>query len=321
VLIFGRGVQGDRMPLRIVNIVQEIVQIARETFPRNIRIEHQIADGLSEIMGDATQWHQVVMNLSVNARDAMPDGGVLRITAGHVDVDAYLASTTPGLSEGPHIAIEVSDTGGGIPPEVAERIFDPFFTTKPIGKGTGLGLSTMLGIVKNHGGVVNLLSSDAGSGATFRIIVPAAVRAGSASTGPPEAPIPLGNGKMVLIADDEEMVRISTRAVLERHGYRTLVAADEVEALAVFARDSDAIDAVLTDIDMPQMGGATLIRTLCRLRPGLPVIASTGQSEGVDLAKLKEIGVNSILKKPFKAEILLRALDTVLKAAPKILVA
>jgi PAS domain S-box-containing protein len=315
VLVFGRGVQGERVPLRIATIVQEIVQIAGETFPKSIHIEHQIADGLSEITGDVTQWHQVVMNLSVNARDAMPDGGFLRITAENLDVDAHYASMTPGLSEGPHIAIEVSDTGSGIPPEVAERIFDPFFTTKPIGKGTGLGLSTVLGIVKNHGGVINLTSRP-GNGTTFRIIVPAAGGATSASTGKPEAPIPGGNGKTVLIADDEEMVRVSTRAVLEKHGYRTLVAADGIEALALFSLNLATIDAVLTDIDMPSMGGVALIRALRRLRPDLAVVASTGQSEGVDLAKLQEIGVNVILKKPYKGEILLRTIDSTIKAAP-----
>jgi PAS domain S-box-containing protein len=320
VLIFGRGVQGERAPLRIGTIVQEIVQIAGETFPKSIRIEQQIADELTEIMGDVTQWHQVVMNLSVNARDAMADGGVLRITASNLYVDAHYAGMTPGLSEGPHIAIEVSDTGSGIPPEVAEHIFDPFFTTKEVGKGTGLGLSTVLGIVRNHGGVINLTSSP-GSGTTFRIIVPAAGSAAPASTGLPEEPIPGGNGKTVLIVDDEEMLRVSTRAVLEKHGYRTLVAADGIEALALFSLNSAKIDAVLTDIDMPNMGGVTLIRALRRLRPDLPVIVSTGQSEGVDAAKLEEIGVKVILKKPYKGDLLLRKLDAAVNAAPEKLAA
>jgi len=313
VLTFGRGVQGERKPLRIDAIIHEIVQIAEETFPKNIRIQMRIADDLSEIMGDATQWHQVMMNLSVNARDAMPEGGVLRFVANNLDVDAHYASMAPGLSAGPHIVIEVSDTGTGIPPRIAERIFDPFFTTKPVGKGTGLGLSTVIGIVKNHGGIITL-DSQPGSGTTFRIIIPATLMVALADPGHAEPHLPQGSGQTVLIADDEEAVRKITCTILEKNGYRTLVAADGIEALALCAQDINAIDLVLTDIEMPRMDGITLIRTLRRMLPALPVIASTGRGEIEDRAKLAEIGVGSILRKPYKAENLLLALDAELKA-------
>jgi CheY-like chemotaxis protein len=295
--------------MQIAGIIEEIKQVADGTFPKNIRVETSIAAGMHNIMGDATQWHQVLMNLSVNARDAMPEGGILRISAENLLVDAQYASMVAGLSEGPHIIIEVADTGSGIPPEVAERMFDPFFTTKEVGKGTGLGLSTVLGIVKSHGGVINLVTHQ-GKGTTFRILVPAD-NAQQEETGPQAPPEP-GQGETVLIADDEEHVRNAARAILESHGYHALVAADGTEALALYAKHSVTIDAVLTDITMPFMDGIALMKALQRLRPGLPLIASTGQHERV--RDLKILGLITVLKKPYTAELLLQALNAAMKA-------
>jgi PAS domain S-box-containing protein len=310
VLTFGRGTQGERRPMHIGSVINEIKSVADETFPKNIRIEPTIAAGLCQIVGDSTQWHQVLMNLCVNARDAMPDGGVLRITAENVLVDAHYAKMTPGLSEGPHIAIEVADSGTGIPPEVAERIFDPFFTTKEVGKGTGLGLSTVLGIVKSHGGVINLKSRP-GAGTTFRILIPSD-DSEAESTVDAGAPLAAVRGETILIADDEEHVRDIARRVLESNGYRTLLAADGTKALALYAQHAATIDAVITDITMPFMDGIALIKALLRLRPGLPIIASTGQDERV--RDLNSLGLILILKKPYTAELLMRALDSALKA-------
>jgi PAS domain S-box-containing protein len=311
VLTFGRGAQGERQPMQIAPIIREIKQVADETFPKNIRIDCVIAAGLCEIIGDATQWHQVLMNLCVNARDAMPDGGALRITAENLVVDAQYASMVAGLSAGPHLVIEVSDTGSGIPPEVAERIFDPFFTTKPVGKGTGLGLSTVLGIVKSHGGVINLATRP-GVGTTFRILVPSMGESELAATGDAAAAPEAGNGQTVLIADDEEYVREAARTVLEMHGYRVLVAADGIEALALFADHSGAIKALITDITMPFMDGVALIQSLQRLRPGLPMIASTGQDESA--RDLRSLELATILRKPYKSDALLGAVAAALKA-------
>jgi hypothetical protein len=172
---------------------------------------------------------------------------------------------TPGLSEGPHIAIEVADSGTGIPPEVAERIFDPFFTTKAVGKGTGLGLSTVMGIVKSHGGVISLTSRP-GMGTTFRILVPSD-DSEAESTVDAAAPLDAVRGETILIADDEEHVRDIARRVLETNGYHTLVAADGTKALALYAQNAATIDAVLTDITMPFMDGIALIKALIH-RPG-----------------------------------------------------
>lgn len=314
VLTFGRGVEGERKPLRIASIIGEVTQIASETFPKNIRIEHRTAPGLADILGDATQWHQVLLNLSVNARDAMPDGGVLRITADNFQVDAYYASMLEGISEGPHIAIEVSDTGSGIPPHVVERIFDPFYTTKKLGKGTGLGLSTVLGIVKDHGAAIDL-KTRVGSGTTFRIIVPAADVASGAMPTAPEASFEGGLGETVLVVDDEENVRNAAAMVIELYGYHALLAADGTEALALYAQNASTIDAVLTDITMPFMDGVALIGALRRMQPLLPVIASTGQGENARLAELKELGIEWILQKPYSADLLLHTLGSAIHSA------
>ena len=172
VLAFGRGLEGDHQPIELRSLIKEMVQITSETFPKNVRIDAEIAPDLCKILGDQTQWHQVFLNLSVNARDAMPDGGTLHFMAANLEVDEHYATMQPALRPGPHVIVEVSDNGSGMPPEVVDRIFDPFFTTKAVGQGTGLGLSTVLGIVKSHHGIIEV-SSIPGRGTTFRIVLPA----------------------------------------------------------------------------------------------------------------------------------------------------
>jgi PAS domain S-box-containing protein len=316
VLTFGQGDDGERKPLQIAGIIKEIVQILEETFPKNIRVEHQVAAGLSEIVGDATQWHQVLLNLSANARDAMPEGGVLRITAENLAVDVHFASMIAGLSTGPHIALEVSDTGTGIPPKIAERIFDPFFTTKAVGKGSGLGLSAVLGIVKSHGAVINPASRPDG-GTTFRVIIPAIAAHEAALISKPFAAHPVGGGKTILIVDDEINVRNAASEVLQFKGYHSLLAADGTEALALYAQNAATISAVLTDITMPYMDGLALVRALKWMTPDLPVIATTGQAESKRVAELKTLGVELILRKPYTAELLMRTIEGALEVASK----
>ncbi len=317
VLTFGLGAEGEREPLQLEDVIREIVQITHETFPKNIRIESRVEEGLSEIIGDATQWHQVLLNLCVNARDAMPNGGELRITASNLAVDAHYASMIAGLSEGPHIVLDVKDTGSGIPPEVAERIFDPFFTTKAVGKGTGLGLSTALGIVKSHGAVINLETSP-GGGTKFRIIIPTALApARNASDSASATAAPGGRGELILIVEDEENVRNAVQTVLELNGYTTLLANDGTEGLALFAQHAANIKAVLTDINMPHMDGVTLTRALQLIQPGVAIIASTGQAGSAYLAELELLGIASLLKKPYSADLLLRTLESALKKEAK----
>jgi PAS domain S-box-containing protein len=312
VLAFGRGLEGERQPIDLRQLIQEIVQIASETFPKNIRISCDVDPALGKIIGDQTQWHQVLLNLSVNARDAMPAGGELCFRASNLEIDAAYVSMQPTLSPGSHVVLEVSDTGAGIPPELTERIFDPFFTTKAIGKGTGLGLSTVAGIVKSHGGIIDLKSVP-GRGTTFHLLVPATSGAFvSLAAGNEPAVRPQGHGELVLLVDDEESIRQVGQHVLEKHGYRAMLAADGPEALALYAQHRENIAVVLTDIMMPIMDGTVLIRALRKMEIRVPVLASTGQGERARLDELAALHVSGILHKPYAAHQLLGLLEQVL---------
>ena len=315
VLAFGRGLEGERRPRKVGALIEEIMKIMGETFPKNLKIEGSIGPALWPVIADATQLHQVLLNLCVNARDAMPDGGTLRLSAANLDLDASYASmiheaTTPG----PHVLIEVSDTGSGIPPEIIERIFDPFFTTKEVGKGTGLGLSTVHGIVKSHGGFIHV-DTQPGKGTTFQVWLPAAPDHEAAPTDASHLTVPEGHGELVLVVDDEEAVRGAAQTVLEIHGYRVLQAADGTEALAVFAQNSASIAIVLTDLMMPLMDGMALIQALRTMQPAMPIIASTGLGGKARMAGLKAMQVEAVLSKPYRADALLRTIHEALHPA------
>jgi PAS domain S-box-containing protein len=309
VLTFGRGLAGERRPLQIETLIEEIVSVLRGTFPKEIAIDSSSVRDLYPVMGDATQLHQMLLNLCLNARDAMPDGGRLRLSAVNLDVDASYASMLPETTPGPYVLLEVIDTGSGIRPENVERIFDPFFTTKAAGSGSGLGLSTALGIVKSHGGFIYPRSEpELAKGTTFQVYLPASPGHEAAPQNTAATHIPRGQGELVLVVDDEMAVGAATRMALEANGYRVLIANDGAEALAIFAQTSDPIAAVLTDLMMPLMNGLALIRALRTIAPGLPVIASTGLWEKAQFATLHEMGVETVLRKPFGADTLLRGI-------------
>ena len=312
VLTFGRGVEGERQPLQLGELIGELVKIMRETFPKDIAIVPVIEAGLWPVVGDATQLHQVLLNLCLNARDALPEGGSLRVQASNLLLDASSSSMLPETRPGPHVLLEVSDNGSGIPPEIQHRIFDPFFTTKDVGCGTGLGLSTVLGIVKNHGGFVDLASAP-GKGSTFKIYLPATASAQNPPEATPAEERPAGHGECVLVVDDEEPIRNAVKIVLELHQYRVLTAADGTEALAVFSQNADRIAVVLTDVVMPFMDGVSLIRVLKKMAPKLAVIASTGQAEKARVSELKSLGVQIVLSKPYGTAALLHAVHDTLR--------
>ncbi|HSH15143.1 MAG TPA: PAS domain S-box protein, partial [Verrucomicrobiae bacterium] len=220
VLSFARGAEGERIPLDVSHLLRDIRQVVRETFPKNITTVFQLGRELWPVEGDATQLHQVFMNLCVNARDAMPQGGKLTVGAENLVLDEVYAGMNPDAQPGPYVVVRVEDTGTGVPVEIQERIFDPFFTTKELGKGTGLGLSTTLGILRGHGGFVNLYS-EPGKGAKFKVYLPAKTTPGAAErTAVEQTRLPRGNGELVLVVDDEESVRSVTQKTLERFGYR-----------------------------------------------------------------------------------------------------
>ena len=313
-LTFARGVEGERTPLNAGYLVREMKQIAAETFPKTISIQAAPAADLALIEADATQMHQVLLNLCINARDAMPEGGTLGIEAANFEVDENYASMTPEARAGRYIVLRVSDTGTGIPRDVLDRIFDPFFTTKPIGKGTGLGLSTVAGIVRGHGGFINV-SSRVGKGTVFEVFLPVWETDGAlaALSCPPETAH--GHGELVLVVDDESAIREVTTAILTEHGYQTLAAADGTEALSLYAAHGSAIKVVLTDILMPFLDGAALSRALRTINPRVRIVAATGEAEESHFAELRSLGVQSFLAKPFSTERLLRTLHEALAPA------
>jgi CheY-like chemotaxis protein len=264
------------------------------------------------VQGDPTQLQQVLMNLCVNARDAMPEGGVLTLRLENVRLDEAGARVHVKARPGPYTVMSVQDTGVGIPPELLDKIFDPFFTTKPVGQGTGLGLATVLGIVESHGGFVTV-ESEVGRGSTFAVYLPALPQAQAGDTGLRERPTPgRGKGQRVLVVDDEPAMRQITAAILRNHGYEPLLAADGQEALAVWEKHRSEIRAVVTDLMMPRMDGPTFLRALRRVAPDLPAISITGLGEESRVSEARAAGAVVNLDKPFTATELLSALERVL---------
>jgi PAS domain S-box-containing protein len=309
VLTFARGVDGERVLLDPRHIIKEMAEIADQTFPKNIQVVTAYAEDIALVEGDPTQLHQVLLNLAVNARDAMAAGGKLTFSAASFEVDEHYAAMTPGTTPGPHVLINVTDTGGGIPAHVMTKMFDPFFTTKEIGKGTGLGLSTVLGIVKSHHGAVNAYSTPGGT--TFRVLLPA-VRMGELQVDGARCEILPGHGETVLIVDDEPAIREVAQVLLERNGYRVLVADDGPGALALFAQRHGEIALVLTDFLMPIMNGLSLARIIRKMDPAAKLIISSGRADDCSAAELQAIGIAASLTKPYTQVTLLRTLQRVL---------
>ena len=312
VLSFARGVEGERVALQPKHLIKEIVKILRETLPKSIEISFQIPNDLWIISADATQMHQVLMNLCVNARDAMPEGGSISIKAENVFVDENYAKMHLEAKPGRFVMISVSDTGPGMSAEIQSRIFEPFFTTKEMTKGTGLGLSTALTIVKSHGGFINVYS-EVHKGSRFSVYLPALNAAGAAESGAIQVDLPLGNGELILVVDDEESIREITRATLETFGYTALTASDGTEALALYADKKNEIAVVLTDMVMPFMDGPATIRALQRMNPNVRIIAASGLGAGQRAGEGALEGVSVFLNKPYTAEKLLNTIAQVLK--------
>ena len=312
VLSFARGVAGERVALQPKHLIKEIVKILRETLPKSIEINFQLADNLWIISADATQMHQVLMNLCVNARDAMPEGGSITIRAENVFVDENYARMHLEAQPGRFVMISVADTGPGMTPEIQSRIFEPFFTTKEMTKGTGLGLSTALTIVKSHGGFINVYS-ELHKGSQFALYLPALDTPGAAEQAAAQTDLPLGQGELVLVVDDEDSIREITRGTLETFGYTVMTASDGTEALALYADHKNEIAVVLTDMVMPFMDGPATIRALQRMNPNVRIIAASGLGTGQRAGEGVLEGVAVFLNKPYTAEKLLRTLAQVLQ--------
>lgn len=312
VLSFARGVEGERVTLQPKHLIKEIVKILKETLPKSIEINFHIPPDLWMISADATQMHQVLMNLCVNARDAMPEGGSISIKAENVFVDENYARMHLEAKPGRFVVISVSDTGPGMSAEIQSRIFEPFFTTKEMTKGTGLGLSTALTIVKSHGGFINVYS-ELHKGSQFTLYLPAVDTPGAVDAAALQTDLPIGHGELILVVDDEESIREITRGTLETFGYRVLTASDGTEALALYADKKNEIAAVLTDMVMPFMDGPATIRALQRMNPKVRIIAASGLGAGQHAGEGVLENVSVFLNKPYTAEKLLKTLAQVLK--------
>ena len=297
ILSFARGAQGRRQRLSVSQVARDVRRLVGDALPNQIRFELHAADDLWPVSGDPTQLQQVLMNLCVNARDAMLEGGRLTVSLENAVVEE-------GGSAGRYVLVRVEDEGGGIPREIQARVFDPLFTTKGVGQGTGLGLTTVQSIVRAHGGFIRL-QSEAGAGTTFSVYLPAAEDEGVPESAQPEAELlPRGRGELVLVVDDEEVIRELTREILEKNGYRVLLASDGTQALTLYARRRDEIAVVLIDMVMPVLDGPATVRGLIAEDPSVRVVVSSGSGVTSSLVS----GARHFVPKPYTLAALLRAI-------------
>ncbi len=297
VLAFARGVEGERVVLQPGDVIRETEKILNETFPATIEVTTRVKDDLWRVVGDATQLQQVLMNLSVNARDAMPNGGKLFIDAHNTQIDTHYAQTNLDAKSGPYVRITVTDTGEGIPPDVIDKVFEPFFTTKELNKGTGLGLSTVYSILRSHGGFV-VAYSEPGEGTAFTLYLPAELEREEAESPISSPEIVRGNGECILVVDDEPYIRDATVDLLEDSGYNVCTASDGKEALDQLNQNDPVL--ILTDVMMPVMDGLELIRTIRQSGSNLPIIAASGMM-GEKQREVDEAGADAFLAKPYSA--------------------
>ena len=316
-LLYGRGSNTPRAPMDLRRVIKDMMQIMRETFPKDIEATFEVDPNLWTIDGDRTQLHQVLLNLCVNARDAMPGGGRLLIRADNQPATPEFVSRHPDDKPGTYVVLQVRDTGAGIAPDHLDRIFDPFYTTKPVGQGTGLGLASVLGIVRGHGGFISV-SSAVGIGTEFSVHLPARTHEPDPGVDSPAQASPDGDNELILVIDDEASIRTTLLNALQRHGYRVVSAATGSEGVDLLQRHAKEVRLVITDIMMPGMDGIATIRSLRANEPQLPVVAMSGVPH--QRAELEaSFGPHlRFLQKPFAVDTILATLRELLhqKSAP-----
>ena len=311
VLTFARGVEGERVSLDPRHLLREVERFAAETFPKGVRVDSDLAADLWPVLGDATQLQQALMNLCINARDAMPAGGTLTLEAANVVLDRAGAEKLRGAQPGSFACLRVCDTGTGIPPEIAAKIFEPFFTTKGVGKGTGLGLSTVLGIARSHGGFIHV-ATQVGKGSVFELYLPAAMAVPAESKRVSTPPWPHAHGEGILVVDDEAAVREVARQAMMEFGYAVITAGGGTEALRIFGERRHEIQLVLTDMMMPEMDGPTLVAALRALEPAVRIVGISGASDQAGMPGPEMLALSAMLAKPFTIGELLAVIRKVL---------
>ena len=311
ILTFTSGVRSERQSVEIHSLFGEVANFVRQAFPKAIQLHVSVEDKLPPILGDQTQMEQVVLNLCVNARDAMREGGHLRLEAVSFEVDEAFASRQPLAKPGRYVRLSVSDTGAGIPRQIRKKIFEPFFTTKGPEKGTGLGLATVLGIIRRHGGFLTL-ETEEGCGSSFHVFIPAAAVENPSNSPKPSSlrqdPMLKGGGQTILLVDDEATVLKVMQRSLEKSGYRVLAANDGEEGLALFKQHAGEIHLVITDMSMPEMDGPEMIAAIHKISPSFPVLGTSGLDTQADKETLRVLGLQKILGKPCDSQTILKAI-------------
>jgi two-component system cell cycle sensor histidine kinase/response regulator CckA len=314
ILTFSSGVRTERRAVDIPELISEAVNFIRPTFPKTIHLQVSVQENIHAVLGNPTQIEQVLLNFSVNARDAMPEGGRLKLGASNFHVDENFVKLHPQAKSGNYVRITVSDTGHGIPRSLRKKIFEPFFTTKGPEKGTGLGLATAVGIIRDHGGFLTL-DTEEGCGSSFHAFLPALLA--PVEYRPAEAPSQeirqtAGEGETILLVDDESTVlKVMTRS-LEKSGYRVISAEDGEQGFALYAQHQSNVRLVITDLAMPGMDGQALIAALKKLNPSVRIICTSGFGSSSCKNSANELGVHSILSKPCNSRILLQAIQDAL---------
>jgi PAS domain S-box-containing protein len=315
VLSFARGLEGQRIEVQPKHLLKDLENIIKDTFPKDIRLQFSIPNDIWTILGDPTQVHQILLNLCVNARDAMPNGGNLTIGVENCVLDEQYAAMNIQAKPGRYVNISVTDSGTGMPADLIDKIFEPFFTTKALNKGTGLGLSTVMAIVKSHDGIVNVYS-EPGKGTTFKVYLPAMETTTEARKEQTEAAsLPRGNGETILVIDDEASILTITSQTLQAFGYRVLTAADGADALSVYVQNRNDIAVVLTDMMMPVLDGPATIHALLRINPAVKIVAASGLNANGGVAKASGAGIKHFLTKPYTAGTLLKVMRAILAEA------
>jgi PAS domain S-box-containing protein len=311
VLSFARGLESEMIEVQPKPLLDEVENIIRETFPKNIQPNFSIPKDAWTIEGDPTQIHQVLLNLCLNARDAMPNGGNLSVAVTNCVLDENYSAMNLQAKAGRYLMIDVTDSGVGMPQGTIDKIFEPFFTTKDLSKGTGLGLSTVMAIVKSHQGIINVYS-EVGRGSTFKVYLPAMVFTALPQSASGEKLLKRGAGQTILVIDDEAAILTITTKTLRSFGYNVITSIDGAEAVALYAQHKNEVAAVLTDMTMPIMNGVATIRALMRINPDIKVVAASGLTASGDDEKLRAMGVSHFLVKPYTAYSLLQVLDELL---------
>jgi signal transduction histidine kinase len=310
ILSFGRGLEGKQVCLQLPHLLRDVEKILKETLPKSINLEVDVADGLWMVLADVTQLHQILMNLCINARDAMPEGGLLQIGAQNCTVDA--GDSRLYSHPGEYVMITVTDTGEGIPSHQLDRIFDPFFTTKDVGHGTGLGLSAVLGILKSHGGFVDVVSK-VNEGSQFQVYMPVCEK-----VEPPQLvteKLARGKKQVILVVDDEAAIGEMMRVTLEFYNYRVFVAQDSTTALAIFGQHASKIDLVLVDVMMPAIDGFATVAAMQQIRPKVNFVLMSGIVSPEMRAQAEQLGCRSFLAKPFTTSDLMLSVQGSLEVA------